>query len=138
LFGLARSTHYYKPVPVRDSTLAIMARIVCYTRRIGLRTIYQKPRTKITGSPSNRFSWLVDIDKITSIDQVWATDITYIPMVKGFLYLVAFSDLFSRHSISWTLSNSLDTQFCMDALEMAFPHAPSAPGNSCCTLLQRI
>jgi putative transposase len=53
------------------------------------------------------------------VDQVWATDITYIPLQKGFLYLVAIVDLFSRHVLSWKLSNSLDTQFCMDALEIA-------------------
>ena len=61
----------------------------------------------------------MDLDKITAIDQVWATDITYIPLRKGFLYLVAIMDLFSRNILSWKLSNSLDTQFCMDALEMA-------------------
>jgi len=88
-------------------------------RRMGLRAIYQKPRTTIPGSPSERFPCLVELDNITSIDQVWATDITYIPMRKGFLYLVAIMDLFSRNVLSWKLSNSLDTQFCMDALEMA-------------------
>jgi putative transposase len=86
---------------------------------MGLRAIYQKPRTTIPGSPSERFPCLVELDNITSIDQVWATDITYIPMRKGFLYLVAIMDLFSRNVLSWKLSNSLDTQFCMDALEMA-------------------
>jgi putative transposase len=49
----------------------------------------------------------------------WATDITYIPLQKGFLYLVAIVDLFSRNMLSWKLSNSLDTEFCLDALEMA-------------------
>jgi putative transposase len=61
----------------------------------------------------------VDLDKITSIDQVWATNITYMPLRKGFLYLVAIVDLFSRNILSWKLSNSLDTQFCMEGLEMA-------------------
>jgi putative transposase len=56
---------------------------------------------------------------VTATDQVWATDITYIPLQKGFLYLVAIVDLFSRHVLSWRLSNSLDTEFCLDALEMA-------------------
>ena len=150
LIGLARSTQYYKPVPVRDSTLAFMARIdalyledptsgsrriVHYLtrdgmpisrdrvhnlmRRMGLRAIYQKPRTTVPGSPSERVPCLVDLNKFTSIDQVWATDITYIPMRKGFLYLVAIVDLISRNILSWKLSNSLDTQFCMEALEMA-------------------
>jgi putative transposase len=49
----------------------------------------------------------------------WATDITYIPLQKGFLYLVAIVDLFSRNVLSWKLSNSLDTEFCLDALEIA-------------------
>jgi transposase InsO family protein len=53
------------------------------------------------------------------VDQVWATDITYIPLQKGFLYLVAIMDLHSRHVLCWKLSNSLDTEFCLEALEMA-------------------
>ena len=66
-----------------------------------------------------RFPCLVDLDAVTAVDQVWATDITYIPLQKGFLYLVAIMDLFSRTILSWKLSNSLDTEFCLDALEMA-------------------
>ena len=50
---------------------------------------------------------------------MWATDITDIPLQRGFLYLVAIVDLFSRHVLSWRLSNSLDTEFCLDALEVA-------------------
>ena len=151
LLGLPRSTLYYKPIPVRESTLRIMARIdalyledpasgsrrmVDYLanegipisrdrvrnlmRRMGLRAIYQKPRTTVPGDPAKRFPCLVDLNQITSIDQVWATDITYIPLQKGFLYLVAVIDLFSRHILGWKLSNSLDTEFCLEALEMAF------------------
>ncbi|CAK6698186.1 hypothetical protein OGCDGJMD_02405 [Cyanobium usitatum str. Tous] len=56
---------------------------------------------------------------VTTVDQVWATDITYIPLQKGFLYLMAIMDPFSRHVLSWKLSNSLDTEFCLDALKMA-------------------
>ena len=58
-------------------------------------------------------------NEIKAVDQVWATDITTIPLRKGFLYLVAVVDLFSRHVLSWKLSNSLDTGFCLEALEMA-------------------
>jgi putative transposase len=150
LLGLARSTLYYRPIPVRESTLRIMARIdVLYLedpcsgsrrmvdylardgipisrdrvrnlmRRMGLRAIYQKPRTTVPGHPSERFTCLVDLSMVTAVDQVWATDITYIPMRKGFLYLVAIVDLFSRNILSWKLSNSLDTEFCLDALEIA-------------------
>ncbi|TWB89237.1 transposase InsO family protein [Synechococcus sp. Ace-Pa] len=88
-------------------------------RRMGLRAIYQKPRTTVPGEPSERFPCLVDLKEVKKVDQVWATDITYIPLRKGFLYLVAVVDLFSRHVLSWKLSNSLDTEFCLEALEIA-------------------
>jgi putative transposase len=85
----------------------------------GFNAIYQKPRTTVPGEPSERFPCLADVRAVTTPDQVWATDITYIPLQKGFLYLVAIVDLFSRHVLSWKLSNSLDTEFCLEALEMA-------------------
>jgi putative transposase len=113
--GSRRIVHYL----AREGIPISRERVRNLMRCMGLRAIYQKPRTTIPGSSSKRFPCLVDLDQITSIDQVWATDITYIPMRKGFLYLVAIMDLFSRNVLSWKLSNSLDTQFCMDALEMA-------------------
>ncbi len=73
-------------------------------RRMGLRAIYQKPRTTVPGKPSERFPCLVDLKQVTRVDQVWATDITYIPLQKGFLYLVAIVDLFSGDVRSWKLS----------------------------------
>ena len=88
-------------------------------RRMGLRAIYQKPRTTVPGEPSERFPCLVDLKQVRAADQIWATDITYIPLQKGFLYLVAIVDLFSRNVLSWKLTGSLDTEFCLDALEMA-------------------
>jgi len=158
LIRFARSTHYYKPAPLRHPTLGIIARtaaiyledpangsrrIMHYlareaiaisrervhnlVRSMGLQAIYQKPRTTVPGSPSESFPCLVDLDKITSIKKVWATDIAYIPRHKGFLYLVAIVDLFSRNVLNWKPSNSLDTQFCMDALEMALA-TDSRPG----------
>jgi hypothetical protein len=100
-------------------------------RRKGLRAIYQKPRTTVPGDPSERFTCHVDLGTVTAVDQVWATDITYIPLQRDFLYLVAIVDLFSRHVLSWKLSNSLDTEFCLDALEMALEggksHRSSTP-----------
>ena len=79
--------------------------------RMDLRAIYQKPRTTVPGDSSERFPCLVDVSTITAVDQDWDTDITYIPHQKGFLYLVAIVDLFSRNVLSWMLSNSLDTEF---------------------------
>jgi putative transposase len=103
----------------RDGIPICRDRVRNLMRRMGLRAIYQKPRTTIPGAPSERFPCLVDLSQVTAVDQVWATDITYIPLQKGFLYLVAIVDLFSRHVLSWKLSNSLDTEFCLEALEMA-------------------
>ncbi len=103
----------------RDGIPISRDRVRNLMRRMGLRAIYQKPRTTVPGAPSERFPCLVDASKVTAADQVWATDITYIPLQKGFLYLVAIVDLFSRNVLSWKLSNSLDTEFCLEALEMA-------------------
>jgi putative transposase len=88
-------------------------------RRMRFRAIYQKPRTTVPGDPSERFPCLVDLSMVTAVDQVWCTDINNIPLQKGFLYLVVIVDLFSRNVLSWKLSNSLDTEFCLQALEMA-------------------
>ncbi len=73
-------------------------------QHMGLRAIYQKPCTTVPGNPSERFPCLVDLKQVTAPDQVWATDITYIPMRKGFQYLVAVVDLFSRHVLGWKLT----------------------------------
>lgn len=103
----------------RDGIPISRDRVRNLMRCMGLRAIYQKPRTTVPGDPSVRYPCLVELKQITSVDQVWATDITYIPLQKGFLYLVAIMDLYSRHVLSWKLSNSLDTEFCLQALEMA-------------------
>ncbi len=60
----------------------------------------------------------MDHREVTAVDQVWATDITYIPLQNGFLYLVAIMDLHSRHVLCKKLSNSLETEFCLEALEI--------------------
>ena len=57
--------------------------------------------------------------KITRPNQVWAADITYIPMAKGFLYLVAIMDWYTRYVLAWRLSNTLDAEFCVEALDEA-------------------
>jgi len=103
----------------RDGILISRDRVRNLMGRMGLRGIYQKPRTTIPGHPSDRFPCLVDLKLVTSVDQVWATDITYIPLPKGFLYLLAVVDLFSSHVLSWKLSNSFDTESFLEALELA-------------------
>jgi putative transposase len=107
----------------RDGIPISCDRVRNLMRSMGLRAIYQKPRTTVPGDPSERFPCLVDLSKVTAVDQVWANDITYIPLQRGFLYLVAIVDLFSRNVLSWRLSNSLETEFALDALEMALEGA---------------
>jgi putative transposase len=88
-------------------------------RLMGLRTLYQKPRTSDPHPQHKVYPYLLKGLEITRPNQVWSTDITYIPMRKGFLYLVAIMDWHSRKVLSWRLSNTLDTAFCVDALEEA-------------------
>ena len=88
-------------------------------RVIGLRAIYRRPRTSKPGLGHKIYPYLLTGMKITRPNQVWAADITYIPMARGFLYLVAIMDWFSRYVISWRLSNTLDTDFCVETLEEA-------------------
>jgi len=86
---------------------------------MGLRAIYRRPRTSKPGTGHKIYPYLLDGMKITRPNQVWATDITYIPMARGFMYLVAIIDWYSRYVLSWKLSNTLDADFCVEALEDA-------------------
>jgi len=89
-------------------------------RIMGLKAIYRRPRTSKPALGHKIYPYLLGGMKITRPNQVWATDITYIPMARGFLYLVAIIDWYSRYVLSWRLSNTLDTGFCVEALEEAF------------------
>lgn len=86
---------------------------------IGLKTIYRKPRTSKPGSGHKIYPYLLKGLKISRPNQVWAADITYIPMQKGFMYLVVILDWYSRHILSWRLSNTLESDFCLEALREA-------------------
>jgi len=86
---------------------------------MGIRAIYRRPRTSKPGKGHKIYPYLLGGLKITRPNQVWAADITYIPMARGFLYLVAIIDWYSRYVLSWRLSNTLDADFCVEALEEA-------------------
>jgi putative transposase len=88
-------------------------------RRMGLQAIYPKPRTTVTGRGHTVYPYLLRNLDITRPDQVWSADITYVPLRCGFLYLMAILDWYSRYVLAWRLSNSLDSDFCVDALEEA-------------------
>jgi putative transposase len=87
--------------------------------KMGLAPIYQRPRTS-TPHPEHRvFPYLLRDLAIDRPNQVWCADITYLPMRRGFLYLVAVMDWASRKVLSWRVSNTLDVEFCLEALEEA-------------------
>lgn len=88
-------------------------------RRMGIEALYVKPRLSLPHSGHVKYPYLLRGLEITKANHVWATDITYIPMAKGFCYLVAIMDWASRKVLAWRLSNTLDSGFCVDALEEA-------------------
>ena len=88
-------------------------------RLMGIRALYPGVKTTRLNPQHKIYSYLLRELEIDSVNQVWCTDITYIPMRKGFLYLVAVMDWHSRKVLSWRLSNSLDTAPCIEVLEEA-------------------
>ncbi len=145
LLGLARSTRYYQVRGETCENLALMRRIDeqylktpfygsrklawllgCNRKRIqrlmrlmGIEAIYAKRRTTWPGAGHKIYPYLLRNVEVLRPDQVWATDITYVPLRHGFLYLVAVMDWYSRHVLSWRLSNTLDIGFCLEALDEA-------------------
>src|SRR4051794_31266431 len=145
LLGLSRSTLYYEPRPVPAAELAIMRRIdelhldypfagsrmlrdllrgegvaigrelvATMMRRMGIEAIYRKPNTSKAARGHKIYPYLL---RGLAID--WAMDITYIPMARGFVYLAAVVDWFSRRVLSWRLSITMDVDFCLEAVEEA-------------------
>jgi putative transposase len=94
-------------------------RVVRLMRKMGLEAIYRKPNTSRPHPEHKIYPYLLRGVAITAPNQVWCTDITYIPMRRGFLYLVAVMDWHSRKVLSWRLSNSMEASFCVEALEEA-------------------
>ena len=88
-------------------------------RKMGLQAIYPKPRLSKKDKAHKIYPYLLRDVKITHVNQVWSADITYIPMPHGFMYLVAIIDWHSRYVLSWRLSNTLDVEFCLEALNDA-------------------
>ncbi len=86
---------------------------------MGLKAVYRRPRTSKPAPGHKIYPYLLCGIQTTRPNQVWAADITYIPMARGFLYLVAIIDWYSRYVLFWRLSNTLDAGFCVEALEEA-------------------
>ena len=88
-------------------------------RRMGIEALYRKPNTSRRRRGDEIYPYLLRDLKIDRANQVWAADITYIPMRKGFVYLFAVMDWHSRRVLAWRLSNTLSTDFCLDAVREA-------------------
>ena len=114
-FGSRRMTHHLR----KEGFQVNRKRVQRLMRLMGIEAIYTKPRTSKPSKENKIYPYLLRDLTIEKPDQVWCSDITYIPMKKGFVYLVAVMDWHSRYIVSWRLSNSMDTSFCTEALEDA-------------------
>ena len=94
-------------------------RVVRLMRKMGLEAIYPKPRLSVPNRGHKIYPYLLRGVTITRPNQVWSTDITYIRLKKGFIYLVAMIDWYSRYVLSWGISITLEADFCITALERA-------------------
>lgn len=88
-------------------------------KKMGIAAMYRRPKTSKPHPDHKVYSYLLRGLEITRANQVWAADITYIPMARGFCYLVAIMDWASRKVLAWRLSNTLDSSFCIEALREA-------------------
>ncbi len=94
-------------------------RVTRLLRLMGLEAVYPKPRLSIPGVTQQRYPYLLRGMNIERCNQVWSCDITYIRLQRGFIYLIAVIDWFSRYVLSWELSITMDTSFCLEALDRA-------------------
>ena len=88
-------------------------------RKMGIEAVYPRPRTSRPYPQHKVYPYLLRDLQVSRPNQVWAADITYVPMDRGFMYLVAVIDWYSRKILSWRISNTLESNFCVDALEEA-------------------
>jgi len=86
---------------------------------MGLEALFPRPRITIAVPDARAYPYLLRGRELTRIDEVWSSDITYVPMRHGFMYLTAVIDWYSRYVLSWRLSNTLDGGFCLEALDEA-------------------
>jgi putative transposase len=102
-------------------------RVVRLLQMMGIEAIHPKPRTSQPGHGHRVYPYLLKDLDINGPDQVWCSDITYIPLQQGFMYLVAVMDWWSRYVLSWEISNTLDSDFCIRAWERALSQGRRVP-----------
>jgi putative transposase len=93
-------------------------------RQMGIEAVYPKPRTSLQNKAHRVYPYLLKGLEIDRCDQVWCADITYLPMRRGWVYLVAIMDWFSRYVIAWDISATMESSFCVDALAQALEARP--------------
>ena len=156
MLGLTRSTWYYRPAGESAETLVLMrrvdeqylrtpffgsrklSRVLGVNRKrigrlmrvMGIEAIYPKRRTTWPGAGHKIYPYLLRNVEVTRPDQVWSSDITYVPLRHGFMYLVAVMDWYSRYVLSWRLSNTLTGDFCLETLDEALTQAKPGIFNS--------
>jgi putative transposase len=114
-YGVPRMTAWLR----REGHDANHKRIERLMRIMGIQGVCPKRNLSKSDEQHKKYPYLLNDLDIVRPNQVWSSDITYIRLSKGFVYLVAVMDWFSRYVLSWRLSNTLDTQFCIDALDVA-------------------
>ena len=114
-YGVERMTAWLNP----QGHSVNVKRIRRLMRRMGLEAVYPKPRLSLSSQEHKRYPYLLSELIIDRPNQVWCADITYIRMLYGFIYLVAIMDWFSRYILAWETSTTLETAFCVQALEKA-------------------
>jgi putative transposase len=114
-YGVERMTDWLD----RQGHAVGQGRVRRLLRKMGLMAIYPKPRTSQPNNEHRVYPYLLAGVSIDRPDQVWATDITYIRMRRGFVYLAAIMDWFSRFVVAWRLSISLEVEFCLEVLDEA-------------------
>jgi putative transposase len=102
-------------------------RVVRLLRVMGIEAIYAKPKLSQPEWGHQIYPYLLRDLEVTGPDQVWCSDITYVPMATGFMYLVAVMDWWSRYVLGWRLSNTMEAAFCVDAWEAALRAGRQAP-----------
>lgn len=112
-YGRPRLTAYLR----RSGYLVNEKRVRRLMQKMGLEAIYPKPKTTVTDREHKKYPYLLREIEISRPNQVWSADITYVPMLMGFMYLMAIIDWYSRYVIAWELSNTLDSDFCLLALD---------------------
>jgi putative transposase len=113
---------FYGSRRIADELSVNRKRVQRLMRLMGIEAIYPKPRTTTPGVGHKIYPYLLRGVKVTEPDQVWSSDITYVPLREGWLYLTAVIDWFSRKVLAWRTSNTLDGSFCREALDEALQH----------------